>query len=416
MNPVEIIRKKREGEELAPAEIESFLHKAEDYQLAAFLMAVYFRGMSSEETRALTEAYIRSGQTLRWDVEPTVDKHSTGGVGDKVSLIVAPLVAAAGAFVPMISGRALGHTGGTLDKLEAIPGLRTGLSIDEFKKVVKEVGCAIVAQSPELVPLDGKTYALRDATATVESVPLITASIASKKLAEGAGALVLDAKVGKGAFMKTLGEAEELARSIKEVFESYERQFKALLTAMDEPLGRAAGNGVEVWEALEVLEGKGPEDTRELSLRIAEEMLRLAGLDPSLARARLEDGSGLEKFREMIKAQGGKLEELPLPGQGVAWAEVKAPRAGYLTLNAYWVGWGLTLMGAGRTKAGQPVDPKAGVIIQAKGGQPVAEGDVAIVAYASDEAKLREALPYLERALEIHDEPPRLKPLIIAEL
>ncbi len=416
MNPVEVIRKKRDGAELSGEEIREFFSEADDAQVAAFLMAVYFRGMSDAETAALTEAYLKSGRELRWRVGPTVDKHSTGGVGDKVSLVAAPLVAAAGAFVPMISGRALGHTGGTLDKLEAIPGFRTNLTVEELQGLVERVGCAIVGQSPELAPLDGRTYAIRDVTATVESVPLITASIASKKLAEGAEGLVLDAKVGRGAFMKTPEEARELARSIKAALERFGRRFKALFTAMDEPLGRAVGNALEVWEALEILRGGGPEDARRLSLRVAEEMLRLVGLDPSLAKKKLEDGSGLEKFKEMVKAQGGRLEELPKPGEGARWAEVKAPEGGFVRVNAYLVGLGTTLLGAGRLRRGEPVDPRAGVLVKAKGGERVEKGDAVLVAFSSDEDRLRRALPYLERAVEISPEPFEATPLILGEL
>ncbi|MEE8329441.1 MAG: thymidine phosphorylase, partial [Thermodesulfovibrionia bacterium] len=326
MRAYDIIKKKREGHSLTCDELSSFLMdflKGEipDYQVSAFLMAVFFKGMTKEETVCLTEAMIGSGKVLDLSAisGPKVDKHSTGGVGDKVSIIIAPLVASAGIIVPMMSGRGLGHTGGTLDKLESIPGFNTGLNIKEFKDVLSRTGCAIISVSEEMVPLDGRLYALRDDTATVGSIPLITGSIMSKKLSEGIQGLVLDVKVGSGAFMKDLKSARELAKSMVDIGNSSGVKTIAVITDMNEPLGLAIGNSLEVRECIDVLKDKGPEDLVEVTLYLGALMLKVAGIEADLEagtktlKQLIEDGSALKKFKEMVQLQGGNPNILERP-------------------------------------------------------------------------------------------------------
>src|ERR1700690_3329248 len=317
MRTVDLIHRKRDGEELSPQEIAALVdgytrNEIPDYQMSAFLMAVFFSGMTDREVSALTECMVKSGETVDLSSIPgmKVDKHSTGGVGDKTSLISAPLAASAGVVVPMISGRGLGHTGGTLDKLESIPGFRTDLTIDEFREQLKTHGLAFMGQTAEVAPADGKLYALRDATATVESIPLIASSIMSKKLAEGLDALVLDVKVGAGAFMKPQGDARRLAQMMVGIGRRADKRVQALITDMNQPLGYAVGNALEVMEASQTLQNAGPADLTRLCIELAARMIFVAKIEPSLEEARrlaeknLVDGSGYRKFKQVIEAQG----------------------------------------------------------------------------------------------------------------
>lgn len=422
----EIIARKRDGLPLSREEIAWFVSgvargEIPDYQAAALLMAAFIVGMTREETLYLTEAMVCSGRTLDWPPGIYMDKHSTGGVGDKISLILAPLVASCGIKVPMISGRSLGHTGGTLDKLESIPGYNARLSLEDFRKVVLSVGCSIVGQTDDLVPADRRLYALRDATGTVESVPLITASIASKKLAEGVSGLVLDAKCGRGAFMKTKEEALALARSVGDVFRAKGKLFRALITNMDQPLGRAVGNALEVSEAVEVLSGKGPPDVRELSAELSAHMLEMAGiagLDDArdMLSRKLDDGSALVKFREMVEAHGGNFTAIgreDFTETRIA-EDIRASSGGFVSrVDALLVGQAATLLGAGRQRAEDEVDPRVGVLVHRKVGDTVTAGDVIFTVKANDPARFEMALRRLERAFEISSEMPESEPLIL---
>ena len=386
MHPVEFIREKRDGGAHRPEAIREWIRavardQVPDYQVAAWLMAVYFRGMTREETFALTDAMARSGEVLDLSaLGPTVDKHSSGGVGDKTSLVVAPILAAAGAVVAKMSGRGLAHTGGTIDKLESIPGFRTELSKEAFFRQAREVGLVIAAQSADLAPADGKLYALRDVTATVESEPLIASSIMSKKLAAGARAIALDVKVGKGAFLKTLEDARSLAELMVAIGERAGRRVAAVLSQMDQPLGRAVGNAIEVQEAIAALQGEGPEDLTELALALAEEGLELVGLPPARARGALESGAALEKFRAFVAAQGGDPRVVDEPERlalapGVV--EVRAGEDGVVAeLDALKVGLAVLRLGGGREKKGEPVDHGVGVYLEKKIGDPVKQGEV----------------------------------------
>ncbi|MBX3225790.1 MAG: thymidine phosphorylase [Labilithrix sp.] len=390
---VETIEAKRDGASLPPEEIKDFLrslvdNQVADYQMAAFLMAVFFRGLDDAETVALTEAMLHSGSVLDLSSVPgiKVDKHSTGGVGDKVSICLAPLVAACGVPVPMVSGRGLGHTGGTLDKLEAIPGFRTDLPIADFARIVQDVGTCMIGQTQEIAPADKRIYALRDVTATVESIPLIVASILSKKLAEGIDALVLDVKVGKGAFMKDEAKARALAERLVSVGTRAGKEVVAVLTRMDAPLGRAIGNANETREALEVLHGEGPSDLVECTLVLGAEMLVLGKKAASIEeattklRAAIADGSAIRTMERMVAAQGGDASVVATPSKlDVAKhvVEVKAPRSGYVTgIDALTLGLTGVAMGAGRTRADQKVDPAVGIEIDKKPGEAVKTGDV----------------------------------------
>jgi len=407
---LELIAAKKEGLALGPEAIQglfaSYLGgQVGDEQMAALLMAICWRGMRQDELREWTAAMVRSG--MRLDLtslsRPTVDKHSTGGVGDKVSLIVAPLVAACGAAVPQLSGRGLGHTGGTLDKMEAIPGWRAELTTHEMMAILESVGCVICAASPELAPADHRLYALRDITGTVDSIPLIASSIMSKKVAEGTQALLLDVKVGSGAFMPEVAQARTLARTMLQLGASYGVRTAALLTEMDTPLGRAVGNAVEVREAVEVLQGEGPEDLRALVVREAQEMLLLAGLsdDPQAA---LDNGRAWECFAAMVRAQGGD-PDAPLP-RGRVLHEVEAGREGFLwKLDAKAVELASGRLGAGRSRAGDPVSPVAGVLCRAIRGQKVFRGEPLLELVGDDPSRLGAALSALNSATEIRDEP-----------
>ena len=383
IRPAEIVQRKRDGEELPDEELAELIlgyarGEVPDYQMAAFCMAVFFRGLSPRETYVLTDAMIRSGETIDMQSalggRKVVDKHSTGGVGDKTSLSVAPIVAACGVPLGKMSGRGLGHTGGTLDKLESIPGYRTELTLDEFKTQVRDVGCAIVGQTGDLVPADKLLYALRDVTATVDQLSLIAASIMSKKLAGGAQAIVLDVKVGDGAFMKTLDDARRLAETMLSLGEQAGREVVCLLTDMDQPLGAAVGNSLEVLEALETVRGNGPEDFTELVLDASARLLVLSdlGIDEAEGRRRAEaavsDGSAETVWRRWIAAQGGDPDESVLPVAPVV-LEVTAPRTGWVhELGAIRVGNAAVHLGAGRRTKDDAVDHAVGIVCRVKRG------------------------------------------------
>ena len=433
MRAVDLIRHKRDGGALDRADIEAFVTAVTDgtlpdYQTAALLMAICIRGMTAEETAALTNAMVRSGVRVSYpDVAGiAVDKHSTGGVGDKTSLILAPLAAACGAVVPMMSGRGLGHTGGTLDKLEAIPGFRTALSLDELRRAVGTIGCAMIGQTAEIAPADRRLYALRDVTGTVESIPLICASIMSKKIAEGIGGLVLDVKTGDGAFMKTEARSRALADSLVAIGEASGVRTEALITRMDAPLGRAVGNASEVIESIETLKGRGPRDLETLSVLLAARMLIVAGLErddaPAEARVRaaLASGAGVEKFREVIANQGGDprvvddYSRLPAAPDRIG---VTAPRAGYVSgLRAELVGRAAVALGAGRGRLEDRIDPGVGIEVAARPGDRVAQGDPVLIVHHRAGSGLDEALALLSRAIDIADAPPADAPIVVARI
>jgi len=407
----DLIRAKRDGRPLTDAQIrwliDAYLgREVAEEQMSALLMAIYFHGLDRAELRAWTAAMVDSGDRLdlRGAGRPTVDKHSTGGVGDKVSLILAPLVASCGAAVPQLSGRGLGHTGGTLDKLESIPGWRAALSPAEMLAVLRETGCVICAAGPGLAPADRRLYALRDVTGTVESIPLIASSIMSKKIAEGTAALVLDVKVGSGAFMRDVADAGLLARTMVTLGEEHGVRTSALLTGMDTPLGRSVGNALEVEEAVATLRGDGPPDLVEVTLALAAEMLRLAGIDADPAAA-LADGRALAAYRAMIAAQGGD-PDAPLPRAALR-RPVPAAAAGYLRrLDARAVGVAAWRLGAGRARKEDPVSATAGVRCLAKPGERVARGQPVLELLADDETRFERALEVLADAIEIGPEPP----------
>jgi pyrimidine-nucleoside phosphorylase len=427
--PQHVIARKRDGAELERGEIEAFVRGASDgswadYQLSALLMAIFLRGMTPRETASLTEAMLRSGivADLSGIGLPKVDKHSTGGVGDKVSLHLAPMVAACGVAVPMISGRGLGHTGGTLDKLESIPGFRVGLSLAEFRAQVGKLGLALIGQTAEFAPADRKLYALRDVTATVESIPLICASILSKKLAAGIDALVLDVKFGRGAFMKDRARARELAVALTSALAAMGKPSRAVMTAMDEPLGRTVGNALEVAESIGCLRGSGPADVMEVTYAIGEQMLilgRVAG-DAAAARAllarSLSSGSALAKFREMVAAQGGDPRVVDEPGRLPASGlrrPLASPRAGFVGgVDALGVALAALRLGAGRAKAEDRINPAVGIGGLVKVRDPVGAGDPLCVIHADSEATLREAAEILGRAIVVVDEAPAAARLV----
>jgi thymidine phosphorylase len=403
---VELIRAKRDGGVLGEPAIRwliaAYLRgEVAEEQMSALLMAIYFRGLDAGELRAWTAAMIESGERLDLSAVglPTVDKHSTGGVGDKVSLVLAPLVAACGAAVPQLSGRGLGHTGGTLDKLEAIPGWRASLPPADMLRVLREAGCVICAAGPGLAPADRRLYALRDVTGTVESIPLIASSIMSKKIAEGTAALVLDVKVGSGAFMRELADARLLAQTMVALGEEHGVRTSALLTRMDTPLGRAAGNALEVAEAVATLRGEGPADLVAVVLALAREMLALAGVDADPAAA-LADGRALDRWRAMIRAQGGD-PDAPLPRAAVV-RSLPAESSGWVErLDACAVGLAAWRLGAGRARSQDPVSARAGVICLAKPGERVEAGQPLLELHTDGEARLGPALAALDGAVSI---------------
>jgi pyrimidine-nucleoside phosphorylase len=433
MRAVDIIMNKRAGKELSREEIAFLIGgytagEIPDYQISAWAMAVFFQGMSPAETAALTEVMLHSGASIDLSgiAGPFVDKHSTGGVGDKTSLILAPLAASLGIRDPMMSGRALGHTGGTLDKLEAIPGYRTALSVEEFRRIIAKDGYAMTGQSRDIVPADRLLYALRDVTGTVESIPLITASILSKKIAEGADALVLDVKYGSGAFMKKSEDGERLARSLVDTGAAMGKRIIALLTDMDEPLGTMVGNFLEVEESLDCLEGKGPPDLMELTLELAARMAVLGGKAADSGEGRricekaLAGGRPRELFLTNIESQGGNAEQfLKLRG---TWrsefsAELRAEKTGYISrIDAWKVGHGAVQLGVGRNRTGDAVSPTAGVRLHKKGGDAVRAGDCIMTVWAQDERGLAAALPQLGEAVEYRAAPPEPRPLILKEI
>lgn len=430
MRTVDLITRKRNGEELLPEEVtwlvDSYTRgEIPDYQMSAFLMAVYFENMTDREVEAMTAAIIASGGKLDLsDVPgPKVDKHSTGGVGDKTSLIAAPLAAAAGVVVPMVAGRALGHTGGTLDKLEAIPGFNTNLTVDQFKQQLSTLGLAIMGQSEEVTPADGKLYALRDATATVESTALIAASIMSKKLAVSLDGLILDVKVGAGAFMKRQVEARRLAQLMTAIARRNDLRAQALLTDMNQPLGFAIGNALEVMEVSQTLLNAGPPDLTRLSLELAARMIFLAKRTETLedarevAQARLLDGSGFKKLRELIAAQGGDplvLDRFDMLPNATGAMEITAPRGGYVSaIDAEEIGLASAMIGAGRDTKDDAIDPAVGVILQVKAGEKVDEGGVLCRIYYTKEDRLEEAAERVEDAFRLSSNPPEPRELIL---
>jgi pyrimidine-nucleoside phosphorylase len=433
MVPQWLIEKKRDGGTLDGEEIRAFIEgytrgTIPDYQMSALAMAIFFRGMTAEETAALTDAMLRSGDRMSfagWP-RPTADKHSTGGIGDKISLMLGPLAASAGLAVPMIAGRGLGITGGTIDKLEAIPGYDTRLGLDAFKRVVAEVGCAIIGQTERLAPADRRLYALRDVTGTVPSIPLITASIMSKKLAEGADTLVLDVKCGRAAFMETRDDARALARSLLAVGRALGRRMGALVTDMEQPLGRTAGNAAEVAEAVETLRGGGPADTRLLTIELAALMCERAGLtaDRAAARrdlaARLDDGSALDVFRRMVAAQGGDVRavddprRLPQPGAAV---EVPAPESGFVAfVDARRIGRVVLQLGGGRTATTDVIDPAAGIDRLVQAGERVEKGQPLMRVLAKDAARAEAQAAEAAAAVQLAPEPPPARRLILEEI
>ncbi|MEP6687906.1 MAG: thymidine phosphorylase [Gemmatimonadales bacterium] len=414
----ELIEHKRDGRTVSPEQWRGLVRaytagEVPDYQMSAMLMAIFFRGLDPGELAALTDAMIESGDRLRFDGHPVpvADKHSTGGVGDKVSLLLAPMVASCGVAVPMMSGRGLGHTGGTLDKLESIPGFRTNLSLQEARAQVDRLGCAMLGQTPEIAPADKRLYALRDVTATVESIPLIAASIMSKKLAEGLTGLVLDVKTGSGAFLTDRERAIELARTMIGLGEARGCPTVALLTAMDRPLGRACGNALEVEEAIEGLRGNGPADLMEVTYALAAEMLVLVRAAPDIAEARrrletsVSSGRALETFGRIIEAQGGNPKVIDDPGvlpQAEAVEVYRAERAGVVSaVEPRRLGRAIIELGGGRTKVDDQVDPTVGFVITVKPGDPVRAGEPIASVFARDEAGIAAGMQALREAVTV---------------
>jgi pyrimidine-nucleoside phosphorylase len=424
-----LIERKRDGGRIASAEWRTLMQRygageVPDYQMAALAMAIWFQGLDREETGALTEAMLRSGATLDFAhlPVPRIDKHSTGGVGDKVSLVLAPLVASLGVAVPMMSGRGLGHTGGTLDKLESIPGFRTDLSLAAATALVERLGCALIGQTREIAPADRRLYALRDATATVESIPLIAASIMSKKLAEGLTGLVLDVKRGSGAFLPDLDRGLTLARTMIDLGADHGCPVVALLTAMDRPLGRAAGNALEVEESIMTLRGEGPPDLLEVTYALGAEMLVLGGVvrDHDEARRRMEvaisSGRAAERFQQVIDAQGGDprvVDDPSLLPQAAACELFVAPRDGVVAqVEPRAIGRGITALGGGRTRVEDTIDPSVGFVITARPGDVVRQGEPLGTVFARDEAGISTGLAVLSQAIVVADDADPPLPLV----
>ena len=427
--PVELIRAKRDGEALSPAELHRFVAgvtdgSIPDYQVAAMLMAVYFRGMSDEELAAWADAMVRSGDVLDLSAipRPKIDKHSTGGVGDKISIPLAPAVAACGVAVPMVSGRGLGHTGGTLDKLESIPGFRVDLDVSRFKAQVAELGVCLIGQTDRVAPADKRLYALRDVTGTVESIPLIASSIMSKKLAEGIDGLVLDCKVGRGAFMKDVERARALCTAIRAIGHAAGKRVTCVLTDMNAPIGRAVGNALEIAESIDVLRGGGPADTRELTVVLGGEMLVLAGFADDAATGQaliartLDDGSALAVFRRVVAAQGGDPDVCDAPERVLPQAArripLPAPRAGVVhALEADEVGMAALVLGAGRRTKEDVLDPAAGIVLACKPGDRVAAGQPLAELHTNlpdGDPRVADATARFLAAVELRDHPPAL--------
>ena len=433
MRAVDIISSKRDGGTLTRDEIRFFVDGVTagtlpDYQASALLMAILLRGMTAEETAWLTDAMVHSG--VRVDLRDIpgvkVDKHSTGGVGDKTSLILAPLAAACGVPVPMMSGRGLGHTGGTLDKLEAIPGFRVNLSLEEMKAALARIGCAMIGQTAQIAPADKKLYALRDVTGTVESIPLISASIMSKKIAEGIDALVLDVKTGSGAFMKTEADSRRLAESLVAIGNASGVRTEAIITAMESPLGHAVGNALEVIECIEVLKGRGPRDLIDVSVELTARMLVLGKVAPDLAAATqqvqraIASGAGLDRFRQIIEVQGGDprvVDDYHVMPHVADRHVVSASREGFVTaVDAELVGRASVALGAGRDRVDDPVDPAVGIMVAAKPGDAVRAGAPVLELHYRDRVRLEAALRLTSRAITIGDEPPASRRLIVGEV
>jgi pyrimidine-nucleoside phosphorylase len=437
LRPQDVIQRKRDREQLTREEIAFFIEGVTrgtiaDYQTSALLMAIYLNGMNETEQAMLTEAMLHSGNTLDFSAiaKPKADKHSTGGVGDKTSLLIAPMVAACGVCVPMISGRGLGHTGGTLDKLESIPGYRVDLGATEFERVLKTVGYAMSGQTAELAPADKKMYALRDATATVEAIPLIVASIISKKGAAGLDAMVIDVKVGSGAFMRDEDRAKALAHALVKTGNSCGIRTRALLTDMNQPLGRAVGNSLEVKECIELLRGESDEGAQpvlDLSLELAAHMLVLSNVDDSLeaARSRLEQvvrsGDALECFRRNVEAQGGDARVCDEPARFLPLVtesfKVESSRSGFITkVNTAEIGHAIAAIGGGRVRIDDTIDPTVGFVVAVKIGDRLGEDKLLGTIYSRDEPKAQEAAQRIEAAYEVDDQPPTALPLLMREV
>lgn len=437
MKPQELIRKKRDGGRFLPEDINAFVKGVTDgswadYQISALLMACFINGLRQSEQNALVEAMLKSGETLDFsDIDaPLADKHSTGGVGDKTSLIIAPLVAACGVAVPMISGRGLGHTGGTLDKLESIAGYNVNLSTGEFKEIIKKCGFAMAGQTADIVPADRKLYALRDATATVESIPLIVASIMSKKLAEGLDALVLDVKTGSGAFMQEESEARKLAKALVKTGNAFGVKTEALLTDMNQPLGKYVGNALEVFECVKLLQNETDEQSRQtldLSIELAARILVLTGTEKNAKNSKLkiqnvlESGAALEKFRENIKLQGGNPKICDEPGilleQSVIEVPIKCPSSGFIDeIDATEIGRAISVIGGGRMKVEDKIDAAVGYACEKKLGEPVREHEVLGTLFCRNEAQAAKVLAKLQMAYKIGDDAPVRKFELIKEV
>jgi len=431
MRAVDIIRKKRDGLALTAGEIGWMVGSADvaDYQWAALLMAILWRGMDDHETAALTDAMVRSGEVVDLSAIPgrKVDKHSTGGVGDKTSLILAPIAAACGVPVPMVSGRGLGHAGGTLDKLEAIPGFRVDLDLGRYRQVLADCGLVLIGQTAEIAPADRRLYALRDATATVESLPLIAASILSKKLAEGIDGLVLDVKAGNGAYLEPIDDARRLARLMCAIGRGLGKAMVALITRMDQPLGFAVGNAVEVAESVACLRGEGPDDVTDLSVELAAEMVLMGGRAATIEEARaacrrtIADGSALAKLRRVVEAQGGDPRVIDNPGLLFGhprhWVLIESPSAGVVrSLAARPVGVASMLLGAGRSRIDSAIDPAVGVVLIKKVGDEVERGEPLCSLLVNDERALDQARGMIRAAYEIGEGPVAVPEVIIERL
>ena len=430
ISPRGIIQKKRDRQTHTPQEIAALIRgymsgEVADYHMSSWLMAVYLNGLEIGETLALTKEMRDSGKGLKLSSIPTkkIDKHSTGGVGDKVSIVLAPIAAACGVVVPKMSGRGLGHTGGTLDKLESIPGFRVSFSLLEFKSALKDIGCCLISQTASIVPADKALYALRDVTATIESLPLIASSVMSKKIAEGSDAVVLDVKCGRGAFMKSQDDAYELARALVSIGTHAGVRTEAFITRMDAPLGRAVGNALEIQECIDMLRGDGPEDLKTIVLRIAARMVQLGGHAGTEVEARakveaaIESGAALEKFRAVIERQDGDprvIDEPSLLPSAAHVHTIPADRSGVVSaLDAFLVGRASVALGAGRDRKGDPVDFAAGLRVVCKPGEQVTAGDPVLELHYNDPSKLPGAVALAAQAIEIGDDAPADEPLVI---